>query len=203
MGRGIDYGNGLTNVDLANGIRYGVIGMNCEHLSEWAWEGMESDYGDPACPKCGGTVVSSDEAPEGDTADTDHKGDKDWYCPACELSHWSDAVYGDEAIGHDLDSDGYRGRVDSHNDLMLFKSPFFTLCQFCSPCAPGAGHLENAVRDGVKTYALGHDWFRDGVAPYPVYSVETGELVAPDDGKWAKGWDEVEADDSPELGGEG
>jgi len=26
-------------------------------------------------------------------------------------------------------------------------------------------------------YCFGHDWFEDGKAPYPVYSVETGELV--------------------------
>ena len=26
-----------------------------------------------------------------------------------------------------------------------------------------------------------HDWFADGVAPYPVYSVATGELVQPED----------------------
>lgn len=29
-----------------------------------------------------------------------------------------------------------------------------------------------------RAYCFGHDWFEDGVAPYPVYSVETGELVS-------------------------
>jgi hypothetical protein len=28
-----------------------------------------------------------------------------------------------------------------------------------------------------RCYCLGHDWFEDGKAPYPVYSVETGEIV--------------------------
>jgi hypothetical protein len=28
-----------------------------------------------------------------------------------------------------------------------------------------------------KAYCLGHDWFDDGRAPYPVYSVETGEWM--------------------------
>jgi hypothetical protein len=33
---------------------------------------------------------------------------------------------------------------------------------------------------GVRTYCLGHDWFEDGKAPYPVYRVDNGELVLPD-----------------------
>lgn len=28
-----------------------------------------------------------------------------------------------------------------------------------------------------RAYCLGHDWFEDGQAPYPVYSIATGELV--------------------------
>ena len=44
----------------------------------------------------------------------------------------------------------------------------------------GAGNLDNAMSEGVKTYALGHDWFDSQCAPYPVYSVETGLLVMPE-----------------------
>lgn len=48
-----------------------------------------------------------------------------------------------------------------------------------APCAPGAGYLSNPCPDGPKTYCFGHDWFENDVAPYPVYRVDTGELVPP------------------------
>jgi hypothetical protein len=150
MSKGIDYGMGKTNIDPANGIRFGVIGMNSEHLTEWAWESVEADYGEATCPECGGLVQDSDETPE--------DASKDWHCPTCHKSYWAHEVYGEEAIGHDLDSDGYKGRVDTDGDLFLTASLFYTRAQFCSPCAPGACHLEHPMADGEKCYALGHDW---------------------------------------------
>ncbi len=51
MAKGIDYGNGLTNIDHSNGIRYGVIPAN-EVLQAWC-DSSEPDYGEPHCPKCG------------------------------------------------------------------------------------------------------------------------------------------------------
>jgi hypothetical protein len=77
------------------------------------------------------------------------------------------------------DKDGYKIESAFDNtELFVTKSPFYTFTQFCSPCAPGAGNLDNYCEDGARTYCLGHDWFEDGKAPYPVYSVATGELVA-------------------------
>jgi hypothetical protein len=67
-----------------------------------------------------------------------------------------------------------------HTLGMVTDSPFYTFAQFCSPCVPGAGNLDNAMDEGVKTYCLGHDWFESGKAPYPVYSVTSGELVDPE-----------------------
>lgn len=171
MGRGIDYGMGTTNIDAATGIRFGVINMNA--LNEWAWEGVESDYGDPACPKCGGSVIDSDDAGE------EFDADKDWFCEACEASHWSDMVYGDDPVGHTLDDGEYKASIGTDGDMMLVSSPFYTLAGFCSPCAPGAGHLESPCDDGVKTYCLNHDWFTDGKAPYTVFRVSDGSIVEP------------------------
>lgn len=76
-------------------------------------------------------------------------------------------------------ADGYAGRVDAAGDLFLTKAPYYTHAQFCSPCAPGAGHLENPCPSGPKTYCLGRDWFEAGAAPYPVYAVDTNEEVTP------------------------
>lgn len=112
--------------------------------------------------------------------------------PANEIGQaWyesSEGLYGD---GDDIDEDaepisfvyeqeGYaleQGYDDT--DVWIYDSPYFTHAQYCSPCAPGAGYLLNPCPTGPKTYCLGHDWFESGKAPYPVYSVETGEEVLP------------------------
>lgn len=61
--------------------------------------------------------------------------------------------------------------------LFVEKSPYFTHAKQCSPCAPEAGDLDNPSEDGRKCYCLGHDWFEEEKAPYPVFSVETGETI--------------------------
>jgi hypothetical protein len=60
---------------------------------------------------------------------------------------------------------------------MVLKSPYYTYANYCSPCVPGAGNLDDIVEGEVKTYCFGHDWFEEEKAPYPVYSVATGELI--------------------------
>lgn len=71
-------------------------------------------------------------------------------------------------------------------DVFVVRSPYFTFAQFCYPYftpAPDAYHLDHPTDDptddGERTYCYGHDWFAGGGAPYPVYSVATGELVPP------------------------
>lgn len=159
MNAGIDYGLGQTNIDLATGIRYGVISQNSvmpEALDDFytqskdlAWEQaqkeLEEEYKDD---------------PEKLEEEIQKLGDF-WETSANNLKY---------------DKEGYvlTGCLD--NDLFVIKSPFYTLAQYCSPCVPGAGNLDCPMEEGVKTYCLGHDWF-EGKAPYPVYSVETGERV--------------------------
>lgn len=58
----------------------------------------------------------------------------------------------------------------------------WTFAQFCSPCVPGAGSLDNPVEDGAKTYCLDHDWFDGGVAPYPVFRVADDKQMVGADG---------------------
>ena len=177
---GIDYGHGRTNVDPATGIRYGVINMNA--LIEWAWESMEGDYGEPSCPECGGSVKTPEEA-DGNIDDyvpgRKHGCCADYVCESCGIYLNSDMATDDDPVGYVLDSDGYEGWVGGDGDLMLTASLYYTHAQFCSPCVPGAGHLEQPCDGGPKTYALSHDWFEDDEAPYPVYEVATGRQIAP------------------------
>lgn len=166
MSKGIDYGMGQTNIDRDNGIRYGVIPANA--LLD-PWDSFEADYGEPTCPKCGGNVE-----------DTDANGAKDYYCENCECNFYSEEVYGDEPNGYYLDSPELKVTVGSYGDCFVIKSEFFTRAQFCSPCAPGACHLETPCDDGERCYCFGHDWFEGEKAPYPVYRVDTGEMVEPE-----------------------
>lgn len=180
---GIDYGLGSTNIDTTTGIRYGVISQhdlapealdtifNGENLSFQAYmaeakdklrstlDEYFSDY------KHGANKQSKLDAVTDDAFDAIKQ----------ELS---DAYTGD-SDKYRLERDGYVIETSDPADLFVTKSPYFTRCQFCSPCAPGAGYITNTQEDGPKTYCLGHDWFDNNKAPYPVFSVESGNLVNP------------------------
>jgi len=161
MNKGIDYGLGKTNIDLDNNIRYGVIPVNA--LDSWIYEELEGEYGDPACPKCGSVVTDSG---------------CDYFCETCDEEFESHECFPDEPLYHTLLKDGYSAEMGSECiDIFVFRSLYFTRAQFCSPCAPGACYLTNDTPEGEKAYCLGHDYFEGNKAPYPVYSVETGELV--------------------------
>jgi len=169
---GIDYGLGRTNIDSESGIRFGVIS---QHTVGQAWyDDSEPDYGDPTCPKCGNPAVEYD-------SDSYHAFDRgrgclDYACESCAYAFDSDEACPEEALGYSYDGDGYLLSSCLDSDIMVLKSPYYTFAQFCSPCVPGAGNLDSAMPDGVKTYCLGHDWFEDK-APCPVYRVADDQEV--------------------------
>ncbi len=172
---GLDYGLGQTNIDPDTGIRYGVIPM---HEVTQAWADSAEEHYTPTCGKCGNELPEV-ESIQGQEGIPEITGD-DHYCITCkEIVHHDDA-YGDEPDEIFLDDGEYKAVQDSQGDIMILKAPYFTMAQFCSPCAPGAGYIMNPVEGGPKTYCFGHDWFDDGRAPYPVYSVETGAVVEPE-----------------------
>lgn len=161
--QGIDYGLGLTNTDHKTGIRYGVISI---HEITQAWADSSEAFYVYYCPYCGNELKKGQDAKRCNSCYKAIDPDYDFDC--LEPSSFS------------YDGDGYicqQGNDDS--DIFIIKSPFYTLCQFCSPCAPGAGYIMNAIEDGVKAYCFGHDWFDDNKAPYPVYNVKTGKIVNP------------------------
>jgi hypothetical protein len=98
------------------------------------------------------------------------------------------------------EEDGYILQDCLRTDVFVIKSPYYTYAQFCSPCVPGAGNLNNhfewnpvlepRLRAGnvlyeraaenagfPKVFCLGHDFFDNDEAPYPVFSVESGKRV--------------------------
>jgi hypothetical protein len=174
---GIDYGCGVTNVDGETGIRFGVIALN--DLSGDAAEDIFT-HGEDV-----GYAAAIDEIKDSLQNGFRHVMESVGLKPDDnDLSDIADQIMQDqdwnyESSGpYEYEGEGLSLRTMSDNtELFVLKSPYYTHCQFCSPCAPGAGYLMNPCPDGPKTYCLGHDWFEDGKAPYPVYSVETGELV--------------------------
>ncbi len=148
----------------------------------------EGYYGEPTCPKCGGTALPA--ADQGgntlpdEAEDAGHYGHgcNDYYCAPC--AHWLDTsdVYSEEALGYTLDDGEYQAQDCLDSDIMIIRSPYYTYAPFCSPCVPGAGNLNDAGEcfGQVKTYCFGHDWFDDGKAPYRVFRVDDNTEVFAD-----------------------
>jgi len=151
---GCDYGHGTTNIDLKTGIRYGVVSQY-DIMQAWC-DDSEPVYPEVQCDSTGLNIN------------------------ACDCDECQNQTMFMEPIGHRYESENYimtQGGDD--RDIFVIKSPFYTLCGYCSPCCPGAGDLSHPTENGVKAYCPGHDWFDGGVAPYPIYSTKTGELVNP------------------------
>jgi hypothetical protein len=140
---GIDYSNGISNVNHETGIHYGVIHQH-ECLQAWA-DSSEAFY---PCDGC--------EQEDGEDHD----------CTGCE------------AAAFILDDGEYKAEQTSDDpDIFITKSPYYTKCAYCSPCAPGAGYVMDSRKDGIKAYCFGHDFFDSGKAPYKVYSVKTNRII--------------------------
>jgi hypothetical protein len=166
---GIDWGRGQTNINRDTGIRYGVIP---HHRVGTAWyEDSEPSYVD-ACPYCGTELPDNFEeflAQIYPCCGQDvEDGDRDTVEPVS--FYIQDETYTAEQQADD-------------SDIFIIKSLYFTYAQFCSPCGPGACYLLNPLEEPVennRAYCFGHEMFERGVAPYPVYDVETGTLISPE-----------------------
>lgn len=184
---GIDYSNG-ANIDTDTGIHYGVIPV-IDVIQAWD-ESSEAVYNDPICPECQADLVDSRFLGGEDDDEEENWVEKDWCCESCEKSFWSDEVFPDTPSGWKLQEEGYDAFQEGDDtDIFITMSPYYTYAQYCSPCAPGAGHLGSPLRleDGEtleqyearalaegwpKTYCFGDDWFDGGKAPYPVFKVK-------------------------------
>ena len=173
---GIDYGRfALSNRNVETGIHFGVIPSNT--VGESWYESAESDYGDPTCPQCGNGIAEPSPEAMDDYEPYSAHGCHDYACDTCKTIYDSSEVYSEDPIGHSFTDDDYTISEASDGDLFVMRSPFYTRAQFCSPCAPGAGYLLNPCTSGPKTYCLGHEWFEDNTAPYPVFRVSDDSEV--------------------------
>ncbi len=181
MGAGIDYGSGRTNIDAKTGIRYGVISQNS--VSQALGDSdLDYVYPGPNCPKCGRDAIGALQHVASDNAQAGYEhlgGCHDWQCDDCKVTFDSQDAYGEEWTYWQYCDDGYELSDCLDSGVIVTKSPYYTFAPYCSPCVPGACDLDSACDDGSKAYCLGHDWFEEREAPYPVYSVATGEQIFP------------------------
>lgn len=162
---GFDYGLGAMNIDHLTGIRYGVI--HHLELGEYWYDAAEADYGLPTCGYCGNEyegVVPTD--------------DDQWECGSCGKVSSEDEIYSDEPLAWTYTDGGYVMQQDGDSyDIFVIASPYYTLCSFCSPCAPGAGYIMSQNERGIRAYCPGLDWFEDDKAPYTIYRVSDDTVV--------------------------
>jgi hypothetical protein len=149
-------------------------------MQAWA-DSSETVYPDPPCEHCGSTLKSYDNEKH---SEYEGEGCADFACESCK-KHFDNSDFFDcEPSGWKVEDSEYLLTDCLDSDIFVLKAPYYTFAPFCSPCVPGAGNLNGADMEsdesnGVKVYALGHDWFESGVAPYALWSVETGERVEP------------------------
>jgi hypothetical protein len=178
--KGLDYSLGQSNVNKLTGIHYGVIGQNS--IMPEAFDDFEQYYGEPTCPVCGNDATDAtkyfETHPDGDDLPNySSHGCDDYVCETCQHCLDSEYVYSEESLGFTYEREGYKLTDCLDSDVFILDSPYYTFAQFCSPCVPGAGNLDNPCDDGPKTYCLGSDWFEDSKAPYRVFRVSDNSEV--------------------------
>jgi hypothetical protein len=181
----------MANFDEKTGIRYGVISpysisSNCDYD---LYEGPNST--DPYYERMRTEIsLSVDNL----MTDTD-------YVVSDDLKEQiKDMILQEQSDDYE-NPDGQMDYSDSEYDLhvsgdnfgiFVMRSPYYTYCRNCSPCAPGAGDLNNPVDPvnldlaqlehiGAKTLCLGPEWFDKGddqyarKIPYRVFRVDNDQ----------------------------
>jgi hypothetical protein len=168
---GIDYSHGLANKDIETGIAYGVIYANS--LPSWFWETVESEAEDVDYRDAISAIKDEVEGALKATL-SDYSVTADYEELAQTVLDSIDIEYENtgDFVRYRYDKNGLTFDTTSDGSIFVIKSPYYALCSYCSPCAPGAGCLES--EGSVKTYCLPTDWFNDSegnAAPYIAHEV--------------------------------
>jgi len=188
----------MTNFDEKTGIRYGVISPHA--VSSEALDDVYQNGTDPAYEYGQQEILNEiktlceDNGLNFDRIDTDSFIDE--YSNHFEGSGDGQTDYSDSEYTLHVSGDNF--------GIFVMKSPYYTYTHNCSPCAPGAGDLNNPIDvDGAggksepspyqlfasscteKTYCLGPEWFDKETReysrniPYRVFRVDDNSEVLP------------------------
>jgi hypothetical protein len=181
----------MPNFDENTGIRYGIVSPHS--ISSFALDDMYQNGTDTICESGKQELLDDikqfceDHNLNFDRIDTNSFEDQ-YYEPYENPDGQMD--YSDSE--YDLHVSGY------NFGIFVMRSPYYTYCRDCSPCAPGAGSLDSPV-DPVnldlstlehisgKTLCLGYEWFDQDndqysrKIPYRVFRVDNDEEVLPGD----------------------
>jgi hypothetical protein len=158
----------FVNMDLETGIHFGVIPQD-QVLQAWC-NSSQPSYGVPEeaeCPDCNKIQVLPEGTEWGD----------ELTCPECGSVYFNEIPDGTEPLFFFIDNGEYLAKCGEDGDIFILKSPFYTHCCLCSPCAPNAGYLLSPDPLGVKTYCFGSDWFDPEEAPYPFTRVNKKKKI--------------------------
>lgn len=174
----IDYSHGQSNIDKETGIRYGVIPQN-NVLQAWC-DSNEPIYS-TNCPHCGNELTQEmyNNALTYCSKEGDPENLKERTCPSCNEILCDIDFQESEPIGFILNDGEYLAQQDSEDcDIFITKSPYYTLCDFCSPCAPGAGYILNQNKEGCKAYCFGPEFFNEDDENKPtIYRASDNSIV--------------------------
>ncbi len=185
----------MPNFDEKTGIRYGVISPH--NISSWSLDKIYQNGTDPIYEEGKKNFEDGlkevirefcDNNANLDIADNDIDIDR-------IMDQWNDHYSGNESGIMDYSDSKYDLHVSGDNfGIFVMKSPYYTYCRGCSPCAPGAGDLNSPLnpddmtimdngRD--KTLCLGFEWFDQDndqysrKIPYRVFRVSDDSEVLP------------------------
>lgn len=180
----------MPNYDETTGIRYGVISPHS--IRSFALEDIYEKGTDP----------QYEEAKEEITRDIKTVLDRHGFSvgqidevltPVIDI--FNEDYQPDGSGIMDYSDNEYTLHVSGDNfGIFVMKSPYYTYCRGCSPCAPGAGdldspidpvnlHLDTLEHISAKTLCLGPEWFdKDNdqysrKIPYRVFRVDNAEEV--------------------------
>lgn len=169
----IDYGMGKTNIDTETGIRYGFIYMN--NVSNFAIDDIIQNGDDLSYEEWKLELAKSiEQALLSAIRDYGHY-DGSLEQVALDIAEETDYEPGDTTT-YEYKDDDIHLETTSDNGIFILKSKYYTLCELCSPCAPGAGYIEN--EGSHKAYCLPPSWFDEySKMPYKCFRVDNNEEV--------------------------
>jgi hypothetical protein len=186
----------MPNFDEKTGIRYGVISPH--NISSFALDDIYQNGTDPQYESAKEEFENGLKSAIKEFCDNNSNMRLDDRHIDIDviMDQWNDHFENDGSGIMDYSDSEYDLHVSGDNfGIFVMKSPYYTYCRGCSPCAPGAGDLNNSfdpdefeITEGYhRSLCLGHEWFDQDndqysrKIPYRAFRVSDDSEVLPGD----------------------